>query len=259
LPNWSQLSSEEIGAAAADPGAVALVPLGAIEQHGRHLPVDVDVHAATAVAEAVAGRDPRVLVAPAIPWGFSASHAAFPGTITLAAETLLGLLRDVCGSLLDSGFRTVLVVNGHNGNMWVAGQVAAELAARPGSFVGAVSYFDLALDVFKEERRTGLGGEGHAGELETSIELFLRPELVGAQRDARPIVRVGSAGFADLADRGVVAQGFDLERDYPEGVMGDPGPATAELGERIFSTAVERLGVLVRELGDRPTTPDITE
>ncbi len=230
---------------------MVLVPLGAIEQHGRHLPVDVDVHAAVAVCEAVAAGDDRVVVAPAIPWGFSASHAAFPGTITLAGETLIALLRDVCRSILASGFRTVLIVNGHNGNMAAAGQVAAELAPVTDGFVGVLTYFDLALDVFRAERSTARGGEGHAGELETSLELFLRPELVGATRDARPVVARATGAFADLADRGFLLHGFDLARDYPEGVMGDPEPATAELGERLFAETVARLGQLVRELGDR--------
>jgi creatinine amidohydrolase len=251
LPDWCQLTSAEIEAAAADPAAVALIPLGAIEQHGRHLPVDVDVHLATAVCEAVAERDPHVLVAPAIPWGFSVSHAAFPGTITLRGETLMGLLRDLCRSVLASGFRTVVMVNGHNGNMWMAGQVAAELAPETDGYVGALTYFDLVLDVFRAERRTERGGEGHAGELETSLELFLRPELVGESRDARPVVATSGAGFADLADRGVVAQGFDMARSYPEGVMGDPGPASARLGELLFAAAVDRLAALVREWGER--------
>jgi creatinine amidohydrolase len=251
LPDWCRLTSEQIGAAAADPATVVLIPLGAIEQHGRHLPVDVDLHAAAAVCEAVAERDPNVLVGPAIPWGFSASHAAFPGTITLRAETLLGLLRDVCRSVLGSGFRTVVIVNGHNSNMWLAGQAVAELAPQTDAYVGALTYFDLVLDVFTSERRSERGGEGHAGELETSIELFLRPELVGESRDARPVAPTSRAGFADLTDRGVIAQGFDLARDYPEGVMGDPGPATAELGERLFSATVDRLGDMVRELGQR--------
>jgi creatinine amidohydrolase len=190
-----------------------------------------------------------------VSWGCSASHAGFPGTISLSAETLLGLLRDVAGAILRSGFRTLLIVNGHNGNMWVAGQVVAELAPRTDAFVGAVTYFDLALEVFRRERRSALGGEGHAGELETAIELFLRPELVGGERDARLVTRSAGVSFADLTQRGVVAQGFHLERDYPEGVMGDPGPATAELGELLFEAAVGGLADLVRDLAGRRVAP----
>jgi creatinine amidohydrolase len=228
------------------------MPIGAVEQHGRHLPVDVDIHLASTVCEAVAAREADVLLAPGVPWGFSASHEPFPGTLSLSGDTYLGLLRDLCESVLRSGFRTLLLVNGHNGNMWIAGQVASELAPRTDAFVGVVTYFDLTLDVFASERRSAIGGEGHAGELETSLELYVRPELVGHERDTHPVHRHTEFGFADLAQRGNVVAGFNLERDYAEGVMGDPAPADAELGAKLFGTAVERLGRMVSQLAERP-------
>jgi len=249
---WSELSSEHLAAAARDPRTVVVMPIGAIEQHGRHLPVDVDIHLASEVCEAVAARSDDVLLAPPVPWGFSASHEAFAGTLSLTGDTYLALLRDLCASVLRSGFRTLLLVNGHNGNMWIAGQVAAEIAPRTDAFVGVVTYFDLTLDVFEAGRRSALGGEGHAGELETSLELHLRPALVGEERDARPVRRSTEFGFADLGRRGNVVAGFNLERDYAEGVMGDPRPATAELGERLFAAATERLLALIAELAARP-------
>jgi creatinine amidohydrolase len=246
---WEELAAPAFAElrARSDDWAV-LVPLGAIEQHGRHLPVDVDTHLAAAVCAAVAQRDPHVLVAPAIPWGVSGSHAAFAGTITLRPETLLNLLRDVCESVLAAGFRCILLVNGHNGNIHIAGQAAAELGAREGAFVGALNYFDLAVPEFRAARRSRLGGEGHAGELETSLELFLRPGAVGQERDVRYVEPASHAGFADLAQRGDIVQGFDLARDFPEGVMGDPRCASGELGARLFDAAVTSLATAVGEL-----------
>jgi creatinine amidohydrolase len=251
---WSDLSSEELGAAARDPRTVVLMPIGAVEQHGRHLPVDVDIHLASAVCDAVAARSADVLLAPPVPWGFSASHEAFAGALSLTGDTYLGLLRDLAASVLRSGFRTLLFVNGHNGNIWIAGQVAAEIAPRSDAFVGVVTYFDLTLDVFAAERRTPIGGEGHAGELETALELHLRPGRVGDDRDARPVHRHTEFGFADLAQRGNIVAGFNLERDYAEGVIGDPGPATGALGARLFDTAVERLTTIAGQLAERPET-----
>jgi creatinine amidohydrolase len=233
---------------ARDADWAVLVPVGAIEQHGRHLPVDVDTHLACAVCAAVAERDRQVLVAPAVPWGISASHVPFGGAITLRPETLLNLLRDVCESVLAAGVRCVLLVNGHNGNMYVAGQAAAEFGTREGAFVGALNYFDLAVQEFRAARRSRLGGEGHAGELETSLELFLRPGLVGPERDVRYVEATSHAGFADLTERGAIVQGFDLARDFPEGVMGDPVSASAELGERLFTAAVDELSTVIGEL-----------
>jgi len=227
---------------------VVLVPVGATEQHGRHLPVDVDTHLAHAVCAQTARRDPLVLVAPTVSWGVSGGHIPFGGAISLQPETLLHLLRDICQSILASGFRCLLLVNGHNGNIYVAGQVAAELGTREGVFAGALNYFDLIAADFQASRRSKTGGEGHAGELETSLELFLRPEHVGDRRDARYIQPASHAGFADLAERGAIIQGFDLERAFPEGVMGDPTSASAELGAQLFTTAIDELVAIVNEL-----------
>ena len=248
---WSQLRSPELGERLADPGTVVLVPLGAIEQHGAHLPVDVDVHLAAAVCEAVAERAPGVLLAPAVPWGFSTSHEPFSGTISLQPDTLVAVLRDVLRCVVDNGCRTTIVVNGHNGNIGPAAQVVAEMGADGDAFVGLVNYFDLTLEVFRARRRTEIGGEGHAGELETSLELHLRPERVGGERAARYVEPVARRGFADLTQRGALIQGFNLARDYPEGVMGDPRPATAELGGELFAAAAEGLTEIVTDLAAR--------
>jgi creatinine amidohydrolase len=248
---WSDLRSPELGERLADPGTVVLVPLGAIEQHGAHLPVDVDVHLAGAVCDAVAERAPDVLVAPAVPWGFSTSHEPFSGTISLQPDTLVAVLRDVLRCIVDNGCRTTIVVNGHNGNVGPAAQVVAEMGADGDAFVGLVNYFDLTLETFREQRVTAIGGEGHAGELETSLELHLRPERVGDERDVRYVEPVARRGFADLTQRGALIQGFNLARDYPEGVMGDPRPATSGLGEALFQAAVEGLAEIAGDLSGR--------
>jgi len=249
---WSELSSQQLAQVLEDPSVVVLLPVGAIEQHGDHLPVDVDIHLALSVCEAVAERDRRVLIAPPVPWGYSVSHAPFSGTISLQAETYSAVLHDIARSIVRSGCRTLLVINGHNGNMAVLGQLAAEFGAtEEEAFVGVVTYFELTLDVFQAERRSKIGGEGHGGELETSLELFVRPERVGDERPVRYVEPVARRGFADIAQRGQLIQGFNLARDYPEGVMGDPRPATAELGAALFEVAVERLGEIVGDLSER--------
>jgi creatinine amidohydrolase len=247
---WSELSSVQLASFFEDSHAVVLLPVGAIEQHGAHLPVDVDIHLALSVCEAVADNDSRVLIAPPISWGYSVSHEPFSGTISLQPETLLAVLRDVAGSIMRGGCRTLVIVNGHNGNMGVLAQLAAEFGARDDGFVGVVNYFDLTIDVFQAMRKSSIGGEGHAGELETSLELYLRPDRVGETRSARHVQPVARRGFADLAQRGNLIQGFNLQRDYPEGVMGDPRPATAELGSHLFAVAVERLGEIVADLAE---------
>jgi creatinine amidohydrolase len=232
---WETLRSDEFAAAVASPDDwFVLLPIGAIEQHGDHLPVDVDIHASTEVCRAVAERDDHVIVAPPLPFGFSAAQTYRPGTITLRSNTLIEVLRDVCASILDCGFTRLLVVNGHNGNKWMAGQLVTELPRKPGVFVGMLTYFDLSLEAFTEHRSSRLGGEGHAGELETAIELFLRPELVLDERAVRYVTPSSGGG------RG-------MRNEYPEGVMGDPTDATAGLGESVLEAAVTGIREIMAE------------
>jgi creatinine amidohydrolase len=250
MTDWNTLRSPELAhRAGADPaGWVVLLPLGAIEQHGPHLPVDVDIHCATEVCRAVAAADDRVLVAPPVPWGVSHSHMGFAGTISLRPETLLQLLRDVCGSILASGFRGLVLVNGHNGNKYMAGQVVAELPRAEGVFLGFVTYFDLALSEFRRLRHSPVGGEAHAGELETSLELFLRPERVSDDRPLQPVPAISESGFLDLAARGPLEHGFGpMARTFPRGVMGDAVSARAELGGSLFAAAVAGLAGIVTD------------
>jgi creatinine amidohydrolase len=247
---WETLRSDEFAAALASPDDwFVLLPIGAIEQHGDHLAVDVDIHASTEVCRAVAARDDHVIVAPPLPFGFSAAQTYRPGTITLRSSTLLEVLRDVCASILECGFTRLLVVNGHNGNKWMAGQLVTELPRNPGVFVGMLTYFDLSLDAFTEHRSSRLGGEGHAGELETALELFLRPELVLDERVVRYVTPSSAYGFVDLAVRGPLAGGGGrgMRSEYPEGVMGDPTDATAALGELVLEAAVGGIQEIMAE------------
>jgi creatinine amidohydrolase len=246
---WETMRSDEFTTALADPDDwFVLVPTGAIEQHGDHLPVDVDIHAATQVCRAVAERDANVIVAPPLPFGFSPAQTYRPGTITLRSSTLLEALRDVCTSILECGFTRLLIVNGHNGNKWMAGQVVTEVPREPGVFIGALTYFDLSLEVFTEHRQSRIGGEGHAGELETALELHLRPELVADERIVRYVMPNSAYGFVDLAVRGPLAGGGKAMRtEYPEGVMGDPTVATAELGRHVLDAAVRGIEEIIAE------------
>jgi creatinine amidohydrolase/Fe(II)-dependent formamide hydrolase-like protein len=244
------MRSDEFAAVLADPDEwFILLPIGAIEQHGDHLPVDVDIHASTAVCEVVAERDPKVIVAPALPFGFSAAQTYRPGTITLASTTLLSVLGDTCRSILDQGFKNLLIVNGHNGNKWMMGQCVTEIPRRTDVFVGGLTYFDLSLDAFTEHRISRLGGEGHSGELETALELYTRAELVTDERAVRYVTPTSAYGFVDLAVRGPLAGGGrkPTSPPYPEGVMGDPSVATGELGKLVVEAAVTGINEIIAE------------
>jgi creatinine amidohydrolase len=248
---WAAWRADEFDRALQEPDRwFILLPIGAIEQHGNHLPVDCDIRCAQSVCDAVAASDHGVIVAPPISWGFSPAQVFRPGTITLRPETLLFLLRDICNSIFAVGFRQLLIVNGHNGNKWMAGQAVSDVDRPTGSYFGSLTYFDLAIDEFQAHRRSGMGGEGHAGELETSIYMHLCPDAVGEDRAVRYVESFTDAGFRDLAVRGPAQMGGPqpLGAMYPDGVMGDPTVATAELGERLFDAAVDGIKAIIADV-----------
>jgi creatinine amidohydrolase len=169
------------------PEALAVLPVGATEQHGPHLPLGTDLLIVEHIARAAAtlAQDQiDVLVTPTMPFGSSHHHFPFGGTVSLATESYYRALRDMAASLIRDGFRRIFILNGHGGNHEIIQLVARDLALDHAANLGAASYWDLARPEVIE-REPDLAGifPGHAGITETSLILALRPELV---RDARP-------------------------------------------------------------------------
>lgn len=235
-------------------GAVVLLPVGAFEQHGPHLPLDVDTHMAVSVAEEVAKRGDRILVAPEVTWGLSGSHLPFAGTISLSLETMRALLTDIVTSLAQNGFQKIALLVTHNSNRPLMSILTQELSRRCGQAILSLFCTDFAAETFQEIRRSEIGGELHAGELETAYELFLRPGLV--QLDRAPVAPVEpksvtgiSKAVADMYKPGLAQIGFDLREAAPHGVMGDPTVATARTGSRVFEAMVQGICDTIQEFG----------
>lgn len=237
---------------AARSGAVVLLPVGAFEQHGPHLPLDVDVHMALAVAEEVARRTEGVLVAPGVTWGLSDSHLPFAGTMSLSLDTMRGLLTDLVTSLARNGFERIALVVTHNSNRPLVGILTQELSRRLGQGVLSLFCTDFAADTFRRIRASEVGGELHAGELETAFELFLRPDLVRIEQAPRaPVEPKSVTGLSrtarDMYEGGLAQIGFKLTEAAPHGVLGDPTVATAETGSRVFEAMVQGICETIAE------------
>jgi creatinine amidohydrolase len=152
--------------------AVVVLPVGACEQHGPHLPVGTDSMLVEHIAEAAAVqvKEVPVLVAPPVPFGSSAHHLAYGGTISVSSETLQRYLAECCDSLVQSGFRRLFILNGHGGNIDVIGDVARDASIRHAVAVGSGSYWTMAW-----EELVSLGAHemgllpGHAGAFETAM------------------------------------------------------------------------------------------
>ena len=246
---WKDFTSPELGQLA-EAGAAVIVPVGAIEQHGPHLPVSVDITCAYEVARRAAESisEFKVLIAPPVWWGVSPHHMAFPGTISLSTETFINLLCEICRSIAQHGFKRILILNGHGGNAELIGVAAIKLS-EAGLFVAACSYFALITEDVKAVGESPIGGMSHGCEMETSLLLALAPERVRmelARADVRP--NRNSYFTIDLRAARPVFYAYDLKRDSNEGVIGDPTLATLAKGERILAAAVREVASFMREL-----------
>ncbi|QDL68716.1 creatininase family protein [Streptomyces malaysiensis subsp. malaysiensis] len=170
LPHLTELTWREARTAGAD--AIALMPIGSQEQHGAHLPMGTDTLLVTAVvdraAELLAGDGPPVVRLPALPYGHSPHHL-FAAAVSLSASTLTAVLADVLRSLTESGFRRIMIVNGHGGNDEIMRLAVKEHALRAEGAFAACSYWSLG---------EAPENPGHAGRYETSLMLAAHPDLV---------------------------------------------------------------------------------
>ncbi len=213
-----------------------LVPFGATEEHGPHLPLATDTLQAEAVCLQLSRRRP-VFVAPAIPYGVCRSTGEHPGTLSLSAKTLRALAIDVVCALYRQGLRQVVLITGHAGGTHNAALIDAGeelLMSLPELSIAVVTEYQLAA-----ERGRGLietPGDSHAGEIETSRMLYTHAHLVKGS---------ASAEYPSFP-KGILVR--NKRRYWPGGVWGDPGKGSAEKGEKIEELVVDALEELVEAL-----------
>ena len=157
---------------AASRGAVVIVPVGSVEQHGPHLPLDVDISVPyhLAVRAAIRCADLPVLVAPPVTFGVAHYKMGEPGTISLRLETFLSLLCDVARSIWKNGFRRIVLLNGHGGNIHPLGAAAVKLSEED-VWTIPLTYWQMVPDELAAWSEADAGSIGHAGEWETSLQL----------------------------------------------------------------------------------------
>lgn len=231
---WPELA----GMLAAGP-LTALVPLGATEQHGPHLPFATDTWIGDALAARLAARFPGETIAcPTLPLGCSSEHGAFPGTLDLAPATLAAVLTDVLRSLARHGFTAAFLFSAHGGNAAVLAAMLPDLraAAAPLHVDAVTDLAAIAATLARAARAAGIAPAAaghHAGESETSIMLALRPETVRAAAFAPGLV-------AEVPD--AQALFYPSLRDHaPDGTVGDPRGASATRADAYLDEWVELL------------------
>ncbi|SEQ21903.1 creatinine amidohydrolase [Faunimonas pinastri] len=246
---WQDLTSDEL-AAARDAGAMVVVPVGAIEQHAAHLPVETDARLATMVTRMAARRVSAlpVIVAPTLPFGFSPHHLSHPGTISFGLETYLAALGDIAKSIANSGFRRIVLVNGHGGNNAPLRSKVGQLVT-DGYPVATVEYWVPGESRWIPKLLGALKRGGHACEQETALMMVLadneaeKRRIAEAAKDMKPrVIQPWIApGYAEDPITEAGAAWPPIFQADDGGYYGDPAAATAETGEVILEIIVERL------------------
>ncbi len=246
------------------PEAVVVIPIGAVEQHGPHLPMSVDhviAHeAAIAVADRLADRL-DVWIAPTLPYSKSNEHAWAAGTIWLSNETMHRVLDDIARCVASTGVRRLVFLNGHGGNSTLLNVAGREARLAHGLLTFVIHPFvppAYAPPALGREAEAEQGMGIHGGLHETSVMLHLRPDQVDMSRAVRNVPDWLLAN-EHVKFGGTVQFGW-LSNDFgPDGHIGDPTGATAELGRRLFEGAVDLLCAQLIEIAgfdfpDAPTT-----
>jgi creatinine amidohydrolase/Fe(II)-dependent formamide hydrolase-like protein len=231
---------------------IALLPVGAIEQHGPHLPLDTDAfdanYLALRVAEACS--DPKPLVLPNIPYGVSYHHDEFEGTVSISNDTLAKIVYDIGMSVSHNGIKKLVIINGHGGNSPALNHAAQMINRDAHIFVcvdtGETS--DVDIDSLVETPN-----DVHAGEIETSTSLAVRSYLVRMDQARREVPEFSSRYLDFTSKRGVLWYGY-TRKISRSGVMGDPTKASAEKGKKIWEMMITHLVALVEDL--KPMTLD---
>lgn len=232
--------------------AIVVVPVGAFEQHGHHLPLDTDQRLVTKVTEGAVGKAqenqvPCVMTS-TIWTGFSPHHMQFPGSVTLSLETLQHVLEEVCLGLWQHGFRKIFIVNGHGGNMAVIKGVTQNLMFKHGVRTVNASYWDFVISYMKEWRKSEPGGIDHACEMETALMLHLNEELVD-QNELQEQNWFPKSKYlsGDLTIGGVVGTAFDFKEITEYGVAGDPSAASKDSGKQLYEKITGEISEFLKE------------
>jgi creatinine amidohydrolase len=262
---WSDLNTQDF-ASLNKSRAIAVLPLAATEQHGPHLPLSVDTDIVNGVVRIAmpflkeAAPDLPVYFLPTQAIGLSPEHAAFPGTLTLKPETLMRLWTDIAESVNAAGIHKLVLFNAHGGHVGAMDVVSRDLRARLGMLVYSVSWYQLPLlnaegkdlnALFSDhEHRFGV----HAGEVETSVMLALKPESVQMDKaqNFHSTSEERATKFSILGNGKSAKLAWQMQDYNAAGAAGNATAATAAKGQALLDAAGRSLAHLLVEIDQLP-------
>ena len=255
---WQHISTREFANAQTSGLAaqtVAVLPVGAVEQHGPHLPVSVDASLLEDIIEhamPLLPADVPVLVLPAQDLGLSTEHLNFPGTLSLPPQLIIDLWTAMGNAVARAGIQKLLMFNTHGGQVAVMDIVARELRIAHGMLVYSSSWGNLPLPAevtglfSADEHRFGI----HGGEIETSMMLHLAPELVQMEHAGcfHSTSQDRAKHFPILGNGKSAKMGWAMEDYNPCGAVGNAAGATADKGRAVLDAAAQQLALLLQEI-----------
>ncbi|MDW7690203.1 creatininase family protein [Flammeovirgaceae bacterium SG7u.111] len=224
----------------------AILPCGAIEQHGPHLPVDIDYFDANYLARKVAEacHEPKPFVLPTIPFGVSYHHEAFKGTLSVTNNALSAFVYDIGMGLAKNGIKKIILLNGHGDNAPTLNYAAQMINRDAGIFVCVETGETSDVDIYN---LIDTPNDIHAGEIETSTTLAIRPEMVKMDKAVNETLNFGSKFLDFDNDRGV-SWYVRTHKISDSGVMGDATKATAEKGKQMWEIMEKQLVKFVESI-----------
>ena len=219
---------------------VCIIPIGSLEKHGEHLPLGNDALVAHKIALMAAEKEP-VVVLPPLFFTYTKEMKNLTGAISLETDLLLRLLENLCDEVARNGFRKIILLNAHGGNTNILRVFLQHIVDKGKDYVVYLPPIWLDPDVIREVRETS--ETGHACEIETSVSLYLFPELCRMER-----VPEGFSSSRKDYDVSPAATSVDWFASYPNAYVGDARKASAEKGRRIVEAQVERLVELIRKV-----------
>ena len=231
---------------------VVILPVGSTEDHGHHLPLDVDTFVVSAVCLAAVERIPDdSLLLPSVPYGFEDHHMDFPGTITIRDEHLLHFVLDITKSVAHHGFRKILIVNGHGSNSPILELVARRTVTETEAHCGLIMAGSEEVEKIQESELLS-----HADEVETSVYLHLNQNAVQMEKatcdDKMSVGRYYWRGSLKGKGASPLRMMDHWSRVSDSGVIGDATVATKEKGKRVFNAAVVQLTEVIQEFRSIP-------
>jgi creatinine amidohydrolase len=253
--SWAGKTYEGVRDRASQEGSILIVPVASLEQHGYHLPTATDTILGNAVAFGGAQRiesEVPVLISPPIWTGYSPHHLPFGGTVSLEFERLLHVLEDITATAAENGFDAILFLNSHVGNASIiSSAVQTTGLSNDDVRMYGMTYLALAGPFLDEIRDSELGGVAHAGEVETSLMLHLRPELVDEDDYVTELWKLPyEYASAELLEPGPLVTYSSFEEYSDSGTLGDPTHASAEKGERLYEAYCDEVGSILLDVHD---------